>query len=83
MRMEKMRRDQSPEIDVEFQKGCPLCEHSDPELERDLQAFAQLLFDVFLSRHQNSAQLGTLHGIDKEQPEPTVKERSNKPINTN
>jgi hypothetical protein len=40
-----------PETDVEYLKGCPLCEHSDPELERELQTFAQLLFDLYLEKH--------------------------------
>ena len=33
---------------MEFQKGCPVCERIDPELERELQALAQLLFDAYL-----------------------------------
>lgn len=34
---------------VEVVKGCPICEHSDPQLERDLQEFAQMLFEVMLA----------------------------------
>ena len=34
---------------VKFEKGCPICEHSDPELERDLEDFAQILFDLMLA----------------------------------
>lgn len=37
---------------VEYRKGCPACEHSDPELERELQAFAQLLFDIYIDKKQ-------------------------------
>jgi len=38
--------------DIEFVKGCPLCEHTDPELERDLEEFAQLLFDIMLAEQE-------------------------------
>ena len=33
-------------------KGCPICECSDPELERELQAFAQLLLDIYIDKKQ-------------------------------
>lgn len=33
---------------MEYRKGCPACEHTDPQLERELQALAQLLVDSFL-----------------------------------
>ena len=36
---------------MEYRKGCPLCEHSDPQLERDLHSFAQLLFDIWIDKH--------------------------------
>jgi hypothetical protein len=39
---------------VEYRKGCPACEHCDPELERELQAFAQLLFDIYLERRKKT-----------------------------
>lgn len=37
---------------LEFVKACPACEHTDPELERELQAFAQLLFDIYLESYE-------------------------------
>jgi len=33
---------------MEFKKGCPACEHSDPQLEREMEQLAQLLFDAYL-----------------------------------
>lgn len=33
---------------MEFRKGCPACEHTNPQLERELQALAQLLVDSYL-----------------------------------
>jgi hypothetical protein len=33
---------------MEYRKGCPACEHTDPQLERELQALAQLLVDSYL-----------------------------------
>ena len=39
----------------EFLKKCPICEHSDPELERELRAFAQLLFEIYLDEKQKDA----------------------------
>lgn len=35
---------------MEFRKGCPACEHTDPQLERELQALAELLVDSYLER---------------------------------
>jgi len=40
--------------EIEYQKGCPLCEHNDPDLERELNAWAQLLYDHFLSQRKSS-----------------------------
>jgi len=77
MRMEKAQPNAIAKSEVEFVKGCPLCERSDPELERDLEAFAQLLFDVFLYRHQKAAQTERSPGVDNRNPSPTLKERSN------
>jgi hypothetical protein len=45
------RREDASVIPLEFIKGCPACEHSDPQLERELQAFAQLFFDIYLESH--------------------------------
>jgi len=33
---------------MEYRKGCPACEHTNPQLERELDALAQLLFDAYL-----------------------------------
>lgn len=33
---------------MEFKKGCPACEHTDPELEREIYALAKLLVDSYL-----------------------------------
>lgn len=30
--------------------SCPVCEHADPQLEGELQAFAQLLFEIHVAR---------------------------------
>ena len=44
---------------VEFQKGCPACEQSDPALEHELQAFAQLLFDIYLAKREGEQESDT------------------------
>jgi hypothetical protein len=49
---------------VEYRKGCPVCEHSDPELERELQAFAQLLFDIYLDQRTKEQESGSGAEID-------------------
>ena len=54
----------SLEIDVEYVKECPACEHSDPQLERELQEFAQLLFDIMLAE-QNSKHDTQQPDVDK------------------
>jgi hypothetical protein len=36
------------EYKVEFKKGCPACEHTNPRLEQELDQLAQLLFDAYL-----------------------------------
>lgn len=61
---------------MEFRKGCPACEHTDPQLERELQAFAQLLVDSYLEGH------GSLHqppngGIDNVRGQDRLKEVDN------
>jgi hypothetical protein len=42
--------DKDKACDLKYRKGCLACEHSDPELERELQAFAQLLFDIYIDK---------------------------------
>jgi hypothetical protein len=44
--MEQVPHEKAPPGEVEFVKGCPVCEHSDPQLERDLEEFARMLFEV-------------------------------------
>lgn len=46
MRMDQIHPKASPGEDVEFRKGCPICEHSDAELERLLQQFAEWLYSI-------------------------------------
>ena len=46
MRMDQIHPRASPEDDVEFVKGCPICERSDADLERALQQFAEWLYGV-------------------------------------
>jgi hypothetical protein len=62
----------------EFRAGCPLCEHSDPELDRELLLFAQLLFDSLLWKHTHSNEHSELPDVDSNHQSPTLKERSNK-----
>jgi hypothetical protein len=33
---------------MEFKKGCPACEHTDPELEMELRMLAELLVASYL-----------------------------------
>lgn len=33
---------------MEYRKECPACEHNNPQLEKELDALAQLLFDAYL-----------------------------------
>lgn len=57
---------------VEYRKGCPACEHSDPELERELQAFAQLLFDIYLAKREKTQESDPEAGIDNTPGLPTL-----------
>lgn len=74
MRMAEENLEQPPALGeaIEYQKGCPLCEHSDPELERELVAWAQLLWDHFSSKRKSAAPVD----VDCAQQSPTLKERS-------
>jgi hypothetical protein len=49
MRMEQVADKTAKGDGVAFVKGCPVCEHRDPELERDLEDFARMLFDIMLA----------------------------------
>jgi hypothetical protein len=62
---------------IEHRKGCPLCEHSDPDLELELQAWAQLLYDHFSSQQQPGHSNSTAD-VDIGRRSPTLKERPNK-----
>ena len=54
----------TPHATLEYLKGCPACEHNDPILERELQAFAQLLFDIYLWNREKERQRGDPPEID-------------------
>jgi hypothetical protein len=75
MRMAEEILDQAADHEgtVEYQKGCPICEHSDPELERELIAWAQLLWDHFSSKRKKAGSAN----IDIAAQSHTLKERSN------
>jgi hypothetical protein len=64
MQDEISHRDTTRHVTLKYRKGCPACEHSDPELERELQAFAQLLLDIYLAKREKKQQPGTGNGID-------------------
>ena len=49
---------------LQYRKGCPACEHSDPELERELQVFAQLLLDIHLAKREERQRSEHDPGID-------------------
>jgi hypothetical protein len=46
--MDETRPVRTQEGAIEFVKGCPLCEHSDPELDRNVEEFARWLYEVML-----------------------------------
>jgi hypothetical protein len=62
MQEENKEHERTLNTGVEYRKGCPACEHSNPELERELQAFAQLLFDIYLDKREKKRPPST--GID-------------------
>ena len=63
METQESRRKSGEEL--EFMKGCPACEHADPQLERELQEFAQLLFDIMLAAQKSSDEAELRADIDK------------------
>jgi len=65
MPMEGHKEKQASGSGVEHLKGCPVCEHSDPQLERELHAFAQLLFDIWLSRQNGGKDSCTMRTLTK------------------
>ena len=72
MRMIDARR--MPEDKIEFVKGCPLCELSDPELEKEVEELARWLYAVMLAdRKRGSAQSPNVDNVPRIS---TLKERS-------
>ena len=49
---------------MEHLPGCPICEHNDPELERELQALAQLLFDIYIAKQNEAVRRGQDDQLD-------------------
>jgi hypothetical protein len=66
MLMESDELKQAPKPGVEYLKGCPVCDHTNPQLEREVHAFAQLLFDIWLARQNGNENSKLGCGIDKE-----------------
>jgi hypothetical protein len=58
-------KQQVSENGLEYLKGCSMCEHGNPQLERELQAFAQLLFDIWLAKQNGNENPDAYAGIDK------------------
>jgi hypothetical protein len=50
---------------LEYKPGCPVCEHSDPELDRELRAFAELMVDVVMEWRQKRNNDNTGTRVDK------------------
>lgn len=65
MHMESDDLKQATKGGVEYLKGCTMCDHTNPQLERELNAFAQLLFDVWLARQNGNENPKQDHSIDK------------------
>lgn len=76
MRMDELRTGGSPEDEVEFVKGCPICEKSDAELERILQEFAEWLYGVMRADQKKQREAERSDDIDKGKSAHTLKERS-------
>jgi hypothetical protein len=68
----------APEHEVEFVKGCALCEQSDAELERVFQEFAQWLYGVMIADQMRSRAASRPGDVDNDRSEHTLKERSEK-----
>ena len=50
---------------IEKLPGCPICDRSDAQLERELHAFAQLLFDIWLAKQEENRSANADTAIDK------------------
>ena len=81
MRMANVQHEKTSGDVVEFVKGCPICEHTDPELERDLEDFAQILFEMMLDDQKRKHGAASSDNIDNPPGRPTLKERSAKQSN--
>lgn len=50
--------------DVEYRQGCPVCEGNNPELECELEEFAELLVDIYISQNEDQLKSRRIVGID-------------------
>jgi hypothetical protein len=64
MQNELNGRDGTRHGKLEYRKGCPACEHSDPDLDREFRAFAQLLLDIYLAKREKGQKADSDAGID-------------------
>lgn len=62
MGMSQTQPNSIAECEIEFVKGCSLCEHSDPELEREFEEFARWLYEVMLA--DQKGRLGDSTDVD-------------------
>ena len=53
--MEELHAARNAESEIEFVNGCPLCEHSDAELEKEFEEFARWLYEVMLADQKRKA----------------------------
>jgi hypothetical protein len=64
MGMEQTNKKEATFGEVEFVKGCPLCERSDPQLEKTFGQFAQWLYAVMNSDRKKQTATDPGGGID-------------------
>jgi hypothetical protein len=64
---------------MEYRKGCPACEHTNPQLERELKAFAQLLLDAYLENHGLPVSHSAPEAVDNSKSRGTLKTVGKKP----
>jgi hypothetical protein len=65
IRMNEFKHGNSSESNVEYVKGCPVCEHTDPQLELELQEFAQWLFEVMIADQKAKRDAQRKPDVDK------------------
>lgn len=63
--MEQFPNEKASPGEVEFVKGCPVCERTDPQLERDLEELAQMLFEVMIADQRKRREAERSHDVDK------------------